>query len=294
MAKAAGNAGSDRAELKKLLVLARKQPVHMALALGGDGKAIVKLDKLKNPRTLVKDLREEGGSKNHRFGTVMIDPDNPKLARFIVNKEIGGFARRLVVALKGTGFTKVMIVSEDGTALEDAAGEDDEFASDEDDNYAAEEDDADGQPSQIASLGNGSESQHGETTYVSADAFARDEPAGDEASGEQSATGQDGGEVAPQLDKTALAADLTGLVRNMMTVIARDPSQRAGLVQLATDAQANLKRGELEQAAAGIDLLREALDSAPSASASSQADTTAPSPDPAELEQAPAGPDPAT
>ncbi len=45
----------------------------------------------------------------------------------------------------------------------------------------------------------------------------------------------------------------------MMGVIAKDPTQKAGLAELATDAQASLKRGDLDAAAAGMDILRDAL-----------------------------------
>ena len=106
--------GSDRTELKKLLKTAAGKPVSMAFAMAKDGTAIIKLDKMKPPRTLEKMLKESEGSKNHRFGTVVIDPDEPKIAMFVINKEVGGFARKLVVALKGTGFSKVKLVTEDG------------------------------------------------------------------------------------------------------------------------------------------------------------------------------------
>jgi len=82
MGNGAESAGSDRAELKKLLACARKQPVHMAFALGADGRAILKLDKLRDPRALEKSLRAEDGSKGHRFGKVLIDPDSPKRVQF--------------------------------------------------------------------------------------------------------------------------------------------------------------------------------------------------------------------
>src|SRR5260221_12272921 len=110
MAKAVSGeaAGLDRGDLKRLLRLARKEPVHSAFAFGGDGKAIIMLDKRKPPRALEKGIKDQApDSKNHRFGSVEINPDEPKLARFVVNKASSGVARRLVIALKGTGFNKV-------------------------------------------------------------------------------------------------------------------------------------------------------------------------------------------
>ena len=118
--------GSDKAELKKMLKIALQQPVNMAFALGGDGKAIIQMHKIKQPRALEKGLKEADGTKNHRFGTVIIDPDSPKVAKFVVNKPVGGFARKLVIALKGTGFKKIQIVTEDGGAVEEAENEEDE------------------------------------------------------------------------------------------------------------------------------------------------------------------------
>ena len=120
MAKKNESVGSDRMELKKLLNVARGGPVHMAFAAGANGKAIIKLDKMKPPRALEKMLKDEDGSKNHRYGSIMIDPADHKLARFVVNKEISGFARKLAVALKDTGISKVVIMTVDGTAVEQA------------------------------------------------------------------------------------------------------------------------------------------------------------------------------
>ena len=45
----------------------------------------------------------------------------------------------------------------------------------------------------------------------------------------------------------------------MLVVIAKDPTQRAALTEMATDAQASIKRGDVAQASAGIDILREAI-----------------------------------
>lgn len=113
MAKEADEPGSDKAELKKLLRLSRAKPVHMAFALGKDGKAILKLDRTKPSRTLEKALKTGAlGSRNHRFGTVTISPEQPKMVTFVLNKGVSGFARKLVIALKGTGFKTVRLVTE--------------------------------------------------------------------------------------------------------------------------------------------------------------------------------------
>jgi len=61
------------------------------LVIGGDGKAIIQIEKMKQPRTIERTLKTDApDSKNHRFGTVYVDPEEPKLAQFIVNKASGG------------------------------------------------------------------------------------------------------------------------------------------------------------------------------------------------------------
>ena len=112
-------AGMDKAALRPMLKFARQEPVHMAFALGGDGKAILQMDKRKQPRALEKTLKEAASdSRNHRFGTMKVPEDDPKLARFTVNKPTTGMSRKLIVVLKGSGLNKVEIVLEDGSAVE--------------------------------------------------------------------------------------------------------------------------------------------------------------------------------
>lgn len=106
------DAGMDLGELRKFLKLARKGPVQVAFAVGGDGKAIVVMDRRRSPRALEKEIKDGApDSKNHRFGTVSVDPDDPKLVRFTVNKSGGGLQRKLMAAIKGTGFSKVEVTS---------------------------------------------------------------------------------------------------------------------------------------------------------------------------------------
>jgi hypothetical protein len=51
--------GMDRGDLKRLLRMARKEPVHAAFAIGGDGKPIIMLDKRKPPRALEKGIKDQ-------------------------------------------------------------------------------------------------------------------------------------------------------------------------------------------------------------------------------------------
>ena len=125
-----GAAGMGRADLKRMLKFASEEPVRVAFALGGDGKAILVMDRRKPARTLEKELKEAApDSRNHRFGTAAVDEAQPTLVTFMVNKQAGGVARKLVVALKGTGFSKVEVGTEDGGPPERAEeGQDDAAA----------------------------------------------------------------------------------------------------------------------------------------------------------------------
>lgn len=228
--------GMARADLKRLLRLASKDPIHAAFALGGDGKPIVILDKRKQPRALEKSIKDQAPeAKNSRWGTVSIDPNEPKLARFMVNKAASGMARKLVIALKGTGCNKVQILLEDGTPVESCEGEPEEDQDQED------------QQSEAAAQG-------GEDAADDSDADSDPDAA--------PPSGSDPAPTDGQPDAATLTGTLTALVKRMMDVIANDPSKKAALAELATDAQASLKRGDLAQAAAGIDVLQQAIDGA--------------------------------
>lgn len=285
----AGSVGMEKAELRHHITIARRgAPVHVAFALGGDGKAVVMMDKRKPPRAIEKELKEGArDSKNHRFGVLSFDQDEPSLARFMVNKPSSGMAKKLIVALKGTGVRKIELTLEDGTAVESAQGEEDEDAStygldasgasgeaavaaqyQSDAEYPAEQD-AD---SADALFQQGSDASNGVNSALdAADSGADDQDAPASQSfqdpdQEPDLSGDPAEmQLAPDAEATAapdvgaLARDLTGLVKQMLAVIAKDPSQKAALVELATDAQASVKRGDLQQAAAGIEVLRQAV-----------------------------------
>ena len=97
--------GMDKQEMKKLLMVSKKQPVNCAVAQGG-GKsaafAMLMLDKVKASKALVKDLEKKfPDAKAPLFGTASVDPDvDPKLVRFMVNKPASGIARKLTKTLK--------------------------------------------------------------------------------------------------------------------------------------------------------------------------------------------------
>lgn len=234
-------AGMAKPELRKHIIMARRKPLHIAFAMGGDGHAIVVMDRRKPPRAIEKQIKEQASdSRNHRFGLVRFDEDEPSIARIVVNKPSAGMARKLVLALKGTGVRQIELVMEDGTPVDSARNEDDE-----------DDEDNDG-----TAAGTGT---------------AQDDDAGqDDGETGMPDDGADPSDDAPMQaapDAKALTRDLAQAIKRMMAVIGANPSLKSGLVELATDAQASLKRGDLQQAAAGIAVIGQALDSADQPSA---------------------------
>lgn len=252
-----GDVGMDRGDLKRMLRLARRESVHAAFALGGDGKPIIILDKRKQPRALEKSIKDGApDARNTRFGSVLIDPDDPKLARFVINKAASGMARKLIVALKGTGFNKVQIVLEDGSAIEAAEGE-----------AEPDDDDEDGDgPDWDRELAppDGDDAQAPEregTPDVPEDVISPDQQATQpDTMASDDAPAPAAAPATP--DAATLTKTLTALVKRMLVVIAKDPSQKAALAELAADSQASLKRGDLAQAEAAMAVLSQALDAA--------------------------------
>ena len=253
MAAAAKEAtGMDTADLKKHFKLARRKVMHLAIAME-DGAPVLVLDKIKKGRSLVTEIKKDGpATKDHRFGTVVINPENKKLAVFTINKPIGGLSRKLVKALKGTGVSKVSLQFEDGSAAEIIESEEEEIEEFDDDDDLEDQHNAAARPPEPAPA-----AEHGAGGETPA-------PAGQSASGDPPAAGgqkaAQGG--AGQGEAAKLTADLKELVKRMLAVIAADPSQKSALAELATDAQASIKRGDFAQAAAGIEILRDALDDA--------------------------------
>jgi hypothetical protein len=267
MAKAAtldAPAGMGKAEIKHHLRLARSAPVQVAFAIAKNGNAILQFDRRKPGRALDKELKDAApDSKSHRWGTAMADPANDKILRLTVNQPGGGLAGKLIAAIKGSGFSKVKLVLDDGTEVE-----------------SHEEADEDSDAAEAGAAAG------------TAAAKAPPEPPAAESGGFGAALGGLGGvaPAAPQPDLAELQTELTGLVKRMLVVIARDPSQKAALTELAVDTRASLKRPDLTEASAAVDVFREAIGDAEQAAAAPQAPgSQAPAPSPA----APSRPTPA-
>ena len=113
--------GMDKQDMKRLLMKSKKEPVNCAIGMGADPSiGLLLLDRIKGPKAVEKELQKEiPEAKNTRFGTALVDvDDDPKLVKISLNKPVSSMARKLVKTLKGTGFTKVQILLEDGTPVE--------------------------------------------------------------------------------------------------------------------------------------------------------------------------------
>lgn len=233
-------AGSEKGEIKRLLRLSQGgDPIFMALALDANGKAIIRVDRRRQPRALEKELKEaDPDSRNHRFGTMSADPAKPKTVQFKVNKAASGLARKLVVALKGTGYNKVEISSDDGGPPE-----------------IHTEPDADDVPD-------------GKTPGQPAKPVAN-APVGASAGTQAGAAAGAPPAAKPAIDTGKLVAELTPLVRRVLEIAKTNPAQKAPLQKLATAAQTSLrsamlslKPDELKHAQSDIEALHDAVEKA--------------------------------
>lgn len=101
--------GLDKRDIRRLLKYAQADPIAMALGIGEDGRPVIQLDRRRPPRAVLKQLLDEAGDlREPRFGTLAVSEDR-RTATFTLNKQAGGLKRKLTVALKGTGITRVEI-----------------------------------------------------------------------------------------------------------------------------------------------------------------------------------------
>ncbi|HYZ63275.1 MAG TPA: hypothetical protein VE650_12545 [Acetobacteraceae bacterium] len=113
--------GLDKMEIRHMLRIAGGEKLRAAVALTREGKAIILLDRHKQPRALEREIKDQvPDSRLHRFGTFTADPDDKKLARFTLNRASPGMARKLMLALKGSGLRRVEIALE-GEEVSEAA-----------------------------------------------------------------------------------------------------------------------------------------------------------------------------
>lgn len=101
--------GMTKADMKRLLKLARKAPLNCAIGIGPDAAyGLLLLNRSKQPKAVeTLSLSAVPDAKNTRWGTAEIDEQDPKLGVLKMNRAANGMARRLVKTLKGTGYSKV-------------------------------------------------------------------------------------------------------------------------------------------------------------------------------------------
>lgn len=227
-------AGMGKDELRAHLKHARSGPIAVALAIDEDGSALLQVDKIKNAATMSRELKASAATaKSHRFGSLSVDPTNSKMLVFSINKEVSGIARKLKTALKGTGFTKVVIKGEDGKELE------------------RHEEPEDGDD-----LDEGGEVGQTIGKAVAAAGAAVGAAVGAVA-GAAGAKNQQAKDDAQALAK--LMQEFEGLLKRMLEAVKQDGSQKAMLSELATDARAAIKDRDVRQASAAIDVFRMTL-----------------------------------
>lgn len=223
------NTGMDKTEMKRLLAKSKQEPVNCAFGQGKDKTvALLLLDKIKGPRGVEKDLvKQFPDANNTRFGVALVDmDDDPKEVKFRINKMVSGAARKLIKTLKGTGYTKVVIMLDDGTVVEKDSEEEE-------------------QPT--------TETQGTETvTPPSNEPEASNVPPPPPPPPPQP--------QAPAYDKAALTKQWNDLVKEIPAALAKAPLLKDQLTKYATDGQVNLKTDNLAYAAAAIEQLRRALE----------------------------------
>jgi len=239
MAKAV-ETGMPKAKMRKLLMRSKAKPVKCAVGIGEDVTCGLLLMKVNGaPRKLMKDLEEEfPKAKNLRFGTAFVLEDEPKLVNLQINRHAPGIARKLIKTLKGTGFNKVRIVTDEGEVDEFEEKDDTPQVADEpDDGLDAAEEGEDEADDGAETAGAGA------TAPAAAPATPVDDPA----------LGRDE-RVA------ALGKVLAGLAASIPGKTGGDEARKAALLKLAKDANIRLQTNNFKSAGELIGQLKAELD----------------------------------
>jgi len=232
--------GMDVADMKRLLVKSKSDPVNVAVGLSGK-TAVMLLHKIKQPKAVSKDLEAKFDDlKNPRWGTAFVDVDaDPKLVILTLNRAASGMGQKLKKTLKGTGFSKVRIQLEDGTVDEDVGEEEEEQEEGGQQTRPHTE-----QPETVAAKGPATQDGQDATPQLHSQ----------ESESEQGGTQQQTG-----FDPAELTKRLTGLVKRMMDVIKTAPDGGNELKGLAAKAQAALKGSDEHEATEAVEALETAL-----------------------------------
>ena len=241
------NTGMQKADMKKLLMRSKSEPVNCAIGLGDNaGLGLLMMHRTKTGKACESMLKAEfPDAKNLRWGTAFVDvDDNPNLVKITLNRPVAGMAKRLTKTLKGTGFTKVVLVLDDGSSIE-AHEEADELA-----------------------------------------ASATPQPAAPASAVAEASTGVPPPPAPPPppagptpAEKAAQVAALSKLLATLATQIpaaaGQDAERKAALMKFAGDANVNLKTGNLVYAATALNQLKIALEGKPPAAPASAAPASA-------------------
>ena len=268
------------ADLKQILATAKRgESPACVVALTTSKDGIILVDKRKKPKALRAALIKladatglELAKPSIRFGRATVDTDNaPGLLTLTVNKDpAGGMELHILKVLKKSGFTKVEITTD--TGLENEPEADD-----------AQDDAASSAPS-------GAATQPSDDTQDPDDAQSPAEDAVTPPSDTVVASDQTGPAETQQDDSAtkiaALTKQLTDLVKQMMPIVAADPSRVQSLKGLATAAQTALKSGDADAAGQAVQSLSEALAQPSQTQAQAPTDTPAQAPNTAAFAKA--------
>ena len=214
----------DPGEMKPLLALSKREPVHAAVGITSDGDGIILLDKKKKPKKVLAELKASAAKakiqlqpSTLRFGKAEVDTDyDSGMVRFFLNKEAPGNMRvKLLEVVKRVPYQKVEI------------NVDPSFEDEPDDETEGQE-----APSTTA------------TTTAAPPAPPPDAPPPP---------------PQPALDATKLEQALAQLTLAIPKVAGTDDALQKSLVTLAMTAQGSLKAKDLAKASEGIEALRRAL-----------------------------------
>jgi hypothetical protein len=214
-------------EMKPLLALSKREPVHAAVGITSDGDGIILLDKKKKPKKVLAELKASAAKakiqlqpSTLRFGKAEVDTDyDSGMVRFFLNKEAPGNMRvKLLEVVKRVPYQKVEI------------NVDPSFEDEPDDETEGQE-----APATTA------------TTTAAPPAPPPDAPPPP---------------PQPALDATKLEQALAQLTLAIPKVAGTDDALQKSLVTLAMTAQGSLKAKDLAKASEGIEALRRALGAA--------------------------------
>ncbi len=262
--------GMDMAKMKQLLAVSKKQPINCAVGVTKTG-AVMMLDKIKPPKSLVKDLEKKfHDMKTPNWGTAFVDTDeDPKLVILTLEKAPAGIGRKLKKTLKGTGFSKVEIRGEDGTVAEKVGEEEEEGAEAAGGQAAATAAAPPAPDAAAAPATSEAEAEPDASAATNASAAPDASAAADtmDAAAEPAATEQAAAAEEPAapaaaasgLDPAMLTRRLTDLVKQMVPILTADPARGQGLKALAMQAQSALKSGDMEHAQSAIGDFQTAL-----------------------------------